>query len=92
MRREAMPSISTKNTIKLRVTVEELQVWSEWPTPEELKKLPKDEPTPTQVDKREWIETDQITTSKKASLAAYLRGLADELHPLEETKSIYRDR
>jgi hypothetical protein len=91
MRRSVMPNKSTRDTVKYRVTVEEFQTWTEWPTQDELK-LPKsssdDKPT-TQVDKCEWNQTDQITTAKKASLAAYLRGLANELDP---PKTVLRDR
>jgi hypothetical protein len=85
-----MPTASTRNVIKYRVTLEELTVWTEWPTQEEIK-APRDSSSPEppkEVRRQEWIESDQIATAKRASLAAYLRGLADELDPTDKT--VYR--
>jgi len=79
-----MPSSSARITRKYRVVVQELQAWTEWPTQEELK-APRSTDSPkmdsTPVDREDWVDTDEIATAKKASLAAYLRGLADELDP-----------
>lgn len=55
-------------TSKYRITVEEFQTWSKYSGDKSQ-------------DMEEWTQTDQITTGKRASLAAFLRGLANELDP-----------
>jgi hypothetical protein len=63
-------------TKKFKVTVSEYQSWMEYDGGQG-------------TDCEEWIETDQITTAKKASLGAYLRGLANELDPPKTTTRGY---
>jgi hypothetical protein len=87
-----MPSSSQRQTRRYKVNFSELQHWTEWPTQDEMK-APRlqgsKEPDPSPVDKSEWVETDQMESARKPVIAAYLRGLADELDPPKQ-KTNYR--